>query len=105
MKIAIADANEAALAQLGKELIAVVGEGNVLVVPTDVSKLEQVQALSKRVYDAWGEVRICATSEVHRRASGAFVLLYPTYPFPLPTTYANAYSFPRIIFSSIPSRQ
>ena len=64
LKIAIADINEAALMQVGKELAAIVGEGSVLVIPTDVSKLEQVQALSKKVYDAWGEVRIRATSEV-----------------------------------------
>jgi hypothetical protein len=77
MKIVIADTDEAALARLGKELVAAIGETSVLIVPTDVSKLEQVQALSKRVYDAWGEVRICATSEVHRRASCS-VLSLPT---------------------------
>jgi hypothetical protein len=62
LKVAIADVNETQLAQVAKELAALIGEGNVLVIPTDVSKLEQVQALSKRVYDAWGEVRVCATS-------------------------------------------
>jgi len=58
MKIVIADTDEAALARLGKELVAAIGETSVLIVPTDVSKLEQVQALSKRVYDAWGEVAV-----------------------------------------------
>ncbi|KAF8194155.1 hypothetical protein BJ912DRAFT_959578 [Pholiota molesta] len=32
-------------------------EANVLVVPTDVSKIEEVVRLRDRVYEAWGEVR------------------------------------------------
>lgn len=94
LKIAIADVNEVALTKVGKELAATIGEGNVLIVPTDVSKLEQVQALSKRVYDAWGEVRIRATSEVQHRAPGtcfvSFPLLSHSPPFPGTTVAPSA---------------
>lgn len=58
LKIAIADTNEAELEKLGKELISVVGEANVLVIPTDVADLKQVEALKEKVYDAWGEVAV-----------------------------------------------
>jgi NAD(P)-dependent dehydrogenase (short-subunit alcohol dehydrogenase family) len=57
LKIAIADCDEGNLAQVGQELTAIVGESNVLVIPTDVSKLDQVVKLRDRVYEAWGEVR------------------------------------------------
>lgn len=56
MKVAIADVNAAGLEETGKELVAIVGEANTLVVPTDVSKLEDVVRLRDRVYEAWGEV-------------------------------------------------
>lgn len=56
MKVAIADVNEGPLHKLGAELTKAVGEANVLVVPTDVSKLEEVVRLRDRVYEAWGEV-------------------------------------------------
>ena len=45
---------------VGKELAAEIGEANILIVPTDVSKLDQVVALRDRVYEAWGEVRIAS---------------------------------------------
>lgn len=56
MKVAIADVNVAGLEETGKELVSLVGETNTLVVPTDVSKLEDVVRLRDRVYEAWGEV-------------------------------------------------
>ena len=56
MKIAVADVNLDGLAETGKEVAAIVGEANVLVVPTDVSNLEQVVRLRDKVYEAWGEV-------------------------------------------------
>lgn len=62
LKIAIADVNEEALSILGRELTDVLGEGNVLVVPTDVSKLDDVVRLHEKVYEAWGEVRVFALS-------------------------------------------
>jgi hypothetical protein len=58
MKVAIADVAEAPLGELGKTLVEAAGEGNVLVVPTDVAKLEEVVRLRDKVYEAWGEVRI-----------------------------------------------
>ncbi|KAF8904045.1 hypothetical protein CPB84DRAFT_1814482 [Gymnopilus junonius] len=58
LKVAIADVTEDALQEVGKTLVGIVGEANVLVVPTDVSKLEQVTRLRDRVYEAWGEVGV-----------------------------------------------
>ena len=56
MKIAVADVNLEGLQETGKEVAAIVGEANVLVVPTDVSKLEDVVRLRDKVYELWGEV-------------------------------------------------
>jgi len=61
LKIAIADIDAEALKEVGKTLAREVGEANVLVVPTDVSQLEEVVRLRDRVYEAWGEVRIIAS--------------------------------------------
>ncbi|GBE85091.1 Short chain dehydrogenase andI [Sparassis crispa] len=58
LKIAVADVNEKQLREIGAEVAKVVGEANVLVVPTDVSKLDQVVRLRDRVYEAWGEVGV-----------------------------------------------
>ncbi|KAF8817117.1 NAD(P)-binding protein [Phlegmacium glaucopus] len=58
LKIAIADSDEKNLAQVGHELVAVIGESNVLIVPTDVSKLDQVVRLRDKVYETWGEVAV-----------------------------------------------
>lgn len=58
LKIAIADIDEQKLIKVGKEVAAIVGEANVLVVPTDVSNLEQVVSFKDKVYELWGEVRI-----------------------------------------------
>jgi NAD(P)-dependent dehydrogenase (short-subunit alcohol dehydrogenase family) len=57
LKVAIADTNEAELQSLGKQLVEQIGEANVLVIPTDVSKLDQVESLKTKVYEDWGEVR------------------------------------------------
>lgn len=60
MKIVLADLEGSKLTQTGKEIAAIVGEINVLIVPTDVSKLEEVVRLRDKVYDSesWGEVRL-----------------------------------------------
>jgi len=58
LKVAIADIAEAKLVKFGKELAAIVGEANVMAIPTDVSKLEEVVKLRDRVYEAWGEVAV-----------------------------------------------
>lgn len=47
---------------LGREIAAQVGEKNVLVVPTDVSNLEQVQRLKDKAYESFGEVRTPVSS-------------------------------------------
>lgn len=56
MKVAIADINEQGLQKVGQEVAKIAGQGNVLVIPTDVSKLEEVVHLRDKVYEAWGEV-------------------------------------------------
>jgi hypothetical protein len=58
LKVAIADINTKGLDVLAKELGGKYGESNVLAVPTDVSKLEDVVHLRERVYEAWGEVSV-----------------------------------------------
>ncbi len=45
LKVALADIDEEKLKAVGKDVAAVVGEANVLVVPTDVAKLEEVVRL------------------------------------------------------------
>ena len=57
MKIAIANVDEEQLNAVGEELAELVGKQNVLIVPTDVSNLEQVMKLKEKVYDNWGEVK------------------------------------------------
>ena len=57
LKVALADIDEPRLIEAGQKCAEIVGASNVLVVPTDVSKLEQVTQLRDRVYEAWGEVR------------------------------------------------
>ncbi|KAL0574194.1 hypothetical protein V5O48_007760 [Marasmius crinis-equi] len=58
LKIAIADIDEARLQKVGKEVAAIIGDANLLVIPTDVSQLDQVVRLKDRVYEAWGEVAV-----------------------------------------------
>ncbi|KAF7365589.1 hypothetical protein MVEN_00432300 [Mycena venus] len=60
LRVALADLPSTlpALTSLGEELTAIVGEGNVLVVPTDVSVLSDVERLRERVYEAWSEVGV-----------------------------------------------
>lgn len=57
LKVAIADLNVEALKAVGREVQNIAAsEGNVLVIPTDVSDLAQVQMLKDKVLDTWGEV-------------------------------------------------
>jgi NADP-dependent 3-hydroxy acid dehydrogenase YdfG len=58
LKIVLADIDEANLKKTSKEISAIVGDANVLVVVTDVSKLDDVVKLREKVYEAWGEVRL-----------------------------------------------
>lgn len=66
LKVAIADVDEKGLNEVGKQLAGIVGETNVLVVPTDVSNLEEVTRLRDKVYEAWGEVRMRSTPASRR---------------------------------------
>jgi len=52
----MADVMEDALASAAKEVVAIAGEANVLVIPTDVSSIDDVVRLRDKVYEAWGEV-------------------------------------------------
>ncbi|XP_006462466.1 hypothetical protein AGABI2DRAFT_193604 [Agaricus bisporus var. bisporus H97] len=58
LKIAVADVDETKLRVIGQELIELLGAQNVLIIPTDVSKLDQVVRLKDKVYDTWGEVAV-----------------------------------------------
>ena len=56
LKIAIADVDEQGLNSTAKEVAQIVGEANLITLPTDVTQLDQVERLRDRVYEAWGEV-------------------------------------------------
>lgn len=58
LKIALADIEESKLTLVAKDIASIVGESNVLSVPTDVSKIEDVVKLRDTVYEHWGEVRL-----------------------------------------------
>lgn len=58
LKIAMADIAEDVLTFAAKEVISIVGEANVLVIPTDVSNIDDVVRLRDKVYEAWGEVAV-----------------------------------------------
>ncbi|KAG9089351.1 hypothetical protein FRC06_001590 [Ceratobasidium sp. 370] len=55
LKVVLADIDATKLDASAKELIAQFGEANILAVPTDVSKLDQVQALADRTLETFGE--------------------------------------------------
>ena len=78
MKVAIADTNEAELQSLGKQLVEQIGEANVLVIPTDVSKLDQVESLKTKVYEDWGEVRLASSLPIPLSEYPEYVLSLPT---------------------------
>ncbi len=56
MKICLADLPGAALTQATAEVTALAAEGAVIAAPTDVSRIEEVQALKSAVFAAFGEV-------------------------------------------------
>jgi len=69
LKIALADVTADALEKTGKEIAAIIGEGNVLVIPTDVSKMDEVVRLRDKVYEAWGEVAVLMNNAAISRPS------------------------------------
>src|SRR5512143_1990319 len=60
MKVCLADLSAEALDRAAAEVIAVAPKGreSVLAVPTDVSRLESVQALKEAAYGKFGEVAV-----------------------------------------------
>jgi hypothetical protein len=66
LKIAIADVDEEGLNETAKTVVGLIGEANVLVVPTNVAKLDEVVKLKDKVYEAWGEVSFpaCLSSDI-----------------------------------------
>ncbi|KAH9932721.1 NAD-P-binding protein [Epithele typhae] len=56
LKIAIADIDEVKLEETAKLVREIVGDANLITLPTDVTKIDQVQRLRDRVIEAWGEV-------------------------------------------------
>ncbi|CAE6466966.1 unnamed protein product [Rhizoctonia solani] len=58
LKIVLADVDAAKLEAAAKALKAEYGDANILAVPTDVSKLDQVQALADRTLETFGEVNV-----------------------------------------------
>src|SRR6516162_5039269 len=60
MKLCLADLGGVALDEPGAEIAAHAkrGASDVLAVPTDVSRLDEVQRLKRQVYGAFGEVAV-----------------------------------------------
>lgn len=58
MKVAIADRDGEALRAAGQVLATLTGEENVLSVPTDVAKLDEIRALHDRVIARFGTVHV-----------------------------------------------
>ena len=84
--MAIADINLDVLETFAKELKAAHGEGNVLAVPTDVGRLEDVVHLHERVYETWGEVRVvrrgsCLSRKERGRDYPAVALSHTQTPY------------------------
>ena len=69
LRVALADVNAERLKDAGAECVKLVGEQNVLVVPTDVSKLEDVERLRDKVLEQWGEVSMRAPACQRRESS------------------------------------
>jgi NAD(P)-dependent dehydrogenase (short-subunit alcohol dehydrogenase family) len=68
MKICLADLSEEALERAGKQL----SDATVVMAPTDVSQLEDVQRLKDRAYDAFGEVAVLMNNAGVSAGGGPF---------------------------------
>jgi NAD(P)-dependent dehydrogenase (short-subunit alcohol dehydrogenase family) len=68
MKICLADLSEEALDRVGKQL----SDATVVTVPTDVSRLEDMQRLKDRAYDAFGEVAVLMNNAGVSAGGGPF---------------------------------
>lgn len=56
LRIVLADVDENGLLEAANQVSDIVGDANVVTVLADVSKLEDVQRLKEKAYDAFGEV-------------------------------------------------
>jgi NADP-dependent 3-hydroxy acid dehydrogenase YdfG len=83
LKVALADIDESKLKTASKEIAAIVGDANVLVVPTDVSKIEEVVKLRDKVYETWGEVRL-RSQRAHQPICIPHIPTYIPHRPPLP---------------------
>src|SRR5215470_635286 len=74
LRICLADLGSNALEQAATEVgsIAKGGAADVLTVPTDVGKLEEVQRLKDRAYDAFGEVAVLMNNAGVSAGGGPF---------------------------------
>ncbi|KAG8899308.1 hypothetical protein FRC01_010591 [Tulasnella sp. 417] len=58
LRIVMADVNEDDLKASAEEIAKIGGQNNVLVIPTDVSQIDQVERLRDQVYEHYGEVNL-----------------------------------------------
>ncbi|KAG8949199.1 hypothetical protein FRC04_008998 [Tulasnella sp. 424] len=58
LRIVMADVNEDDLKAAAEEIAQIVGQANVLAVPTDVSQIDQVERLRDHVFETYGEVNV-----------------------------------------------
>jgi hypothetical protein len=88
MKIALADLPSTlpALTALSASLAELVGPENVMVVPTDVSVLAEVERLRERVYEAWSEVGVLMNNAGIGGLDGVQGESRPEW-FPFPSTF------------------
>jgi NAD(P)-dependent dehydrogenase (short-subunit alcohol dehydrogenase family) len=72
MKIAIADLDPAALDAAADEIAAVAPEARVITVACDVSRMDEVQALKARAYDAYDDVAVLMNNAGTAPGGGPF---------------------------------
>jgi NAD(P)-dependent dehydrogenase (short-subunit alcohol dehydrogenase family) len=74
MKLCLADVSAPALEAAAKEIAAVTpgGKADVLTVPTDVSRLEDVEALKLAAYERFGEVAVLMNNAAISAGGGPF---------------------------------
>jgi len=75
MRLVLADVNKEELDAAVKEIEEKVGKGNVIGVVTDVSKIEECQALREKAYDTFGEVSVLMNNAGIGPRAGAFTNL------------------------------
>lgn len=73
MKVCMADLDEAALTAAAKDVVEIAkgGADDVMTVPTDVGRREDIVALKEAVYDRFGEVAVLMNNAASRARAGA----------------------------------